>query len=392
MTALPVILTVLMSLMACIWLTRHVRIAREKRGGVLLSPDDPGPPIPAPKVSLIVAGKDEEANIESCVRSLLSQEYPDFEVIACNDRSTDRTGEILDRLAAEDGRLRVIHVRELPAGWKGKNHAMHQAVGLAAGECLFFTDADCRLTSPRTIAVAMRELASRGVGLLSILPNLAMKGFWENAIQPACSGVMMIWFEPGKVNNPAKHHAYANGAFILMRRDAYDAVGGHAAIRDALQEDMTLAQRVKRAGLGLAVTRSVGLYDVRMYTTLGQILRGWLRIFFGSFPSLGRLFPPLLLIVMMGLLPYAVAAVGLSLAAAGAAPVCWWRAAGLAGAGTALLQLSVIFRYYKLIYADPKFFWTYPLGGIIMACILLAAMTKHLPGAKLTWKGTSYKK
>lgn len=392
MTALPVILTVLSGMMACIWLLRHVRIAREKRGGVLLSPDDPGPEDPSPKVSLIVAGKDEQSNIETCVRSLLSQDYPNFDVIACNDRSDDRTGEILDRLAAEDSRLRVIHVRELPPGWKGKNHAVHLASQIATGEYLFFTDADCRLTSPRTISVAMQELTSRGVGLLSILPNLAMKGFWENTIQPACSGVMMIWFEPNKVNHPAKKHAYANGAFLLMRRDAYDAVGGHEAIRDALQEDMTLARRVKRAGLGLAVVRSVGLYDVRMYTTLGQILRGWVRIFFGSFPTVGTLFVPLLLILLMGLLPYAVAAVGLSLAGAGVAPTGWWWAAGIAGATASGLQLSVILRYYRLIYADPKFFWTYPLGSIIMALILLAAMTKHLPGAKVTWKGTSYRK
>ncbi|MBN1554259.1 MAG: glycosyltransferase [Phycisphaerae bacterium] len=392
MTILPVILSVLCGLIACIWTTRHIRIAREKRAGTLLSPEHPGPPESAPKVSLIVAGKDEEANIETCIRSLLSQDYPDFEVIACNDRGTDATGEILDRLAAEDSRLRVIHVNELPPGWKGKNHALHLASRVASGECLFFTDADCRLTSPRTISVAMRELENRGVGLLSILPNLAMKGFWENAIQPACSGVMMIWFEPGKVNNPAKKHAYANGAFILMRRDAYDAVGGHEAIRDVLQEDMTLARRVKHAGLGLAVVRSVGLYDVRMYTSLGQILRGWVRIFFGSFPSVIKLFAPLLLILLMGLLPYATAAVGLSLFGAGVAPGCWWLAAGLVGSAAAVLQLSVIFRYYHLIYADPKFFWTYPLGSFIMALILLAAMTKHLPGAKLTWKGTAYRK
>ncbi|MBN1942849.1 MAG: glycosyltransferase [Phycisphaerae bacterium] len=388
----PVILALLCGLVACIWMTRHVRIAREKRGGVLLSPDHPGPESTAPKLSLIVAAKDEQDNIESCVRSLLSQEYPDFEVIACNDRGADRTGEILDRIAAEDARLRVIHVRDLPDGWKGKNHALHLASQVATGECLFFTDADCRLTSPRTLMVAVREMNSRGVGLLSILPNLAMRGFWENAIQPACSGVMMVWFEPGKVNDPAKPHAYANGAFILMRRDAYDAVGGHEAIRGALQEDMTLAQRVKRAGLGLAVVRSVGLYDVRMYTTLGQILRGWRRIFFGSFPTVGKLFLPLLLILLMGLLPYAAAVVGLTLAAAGVSPTAWWRAAGLTGVAAALLQLSVIYRYYKLIYADPRYFWTYPLGGAIMVGILLAAMAKHLPGAKLTWKGTSYRK
>jgi chlorobactene glucosyltransferase len=392
MIVLPAALTILSGLIALVWTTRHLLLGRESKGGVVLTPNLPGPPNPAPRMSLIVAGKDEEANIESCVRSLLMQDYPNFEVIACNDRSRDRTGEILDRLAAEDQRLRVIHIADLPDGWKGKNHAVHQASRLAEGQYLFFTDADCRQISPRTISVAMQYLQDTGAGLLSILPNLNMRGFWENAVQPACSGVMMIWFRPDKVNNPAKPHAYANGAFMLMRRDAYDRIGGHEAVRDALQEDMTIARKVKQAGLGLTVTRSDGLYDVRMYTSIQQIIAGWTRIFYGSFPTLGRLCLSLLLVLMMGVLPYVTAAVGLSLAAAGTAPVGWWKACGIVGLAAVLIHLSVIARYYHLIRARTSFFWTYSLGALLMVYILLRAMSKHLPGAKVTWKGTIYGK
>lgn len=388
---LPGVLLFLCGLVAILWTSRHARIAGEKRGGGL-TPQRDGPPAPVPKVSLIVAGKDEEHNIESCVRSLLEQQYPDFEVIACNDRSTDRTGEILDRLAAEDPRLRVLHIQDLPDGWKGKNHALHQASRIASGEYLFFTDADCRLLSRRSLAAAMGEMLARGVGMLSVLPRLAMKGFWENAIQPACSGVMMVWFDPRKVNRPDRPHAYANGAFILIRRDVYHAVGGHEAIRDVLQEDMTLARRVKRAGWGLAVVRGAGLFDVRMYTSLGQIFHGWTRIFFGSFSGPGGLLLPLLLVLLMALLPYVAAGIGFSLAAANATPQNGWLALGIVGAATIAMQLSVILRYYRLIHADPRYFWTYPLGGIFMVGMLLAALAKHLPGAKLTWKGTTYRK
>ncbi|MCK5557685.1 MAG: glycosyltransferase, partial [Candidatus Hydrogenedentes bacterium] len=224
--------------------------------------DDPGPPNPAPKVSVIVAGKDEEDNIEACLRSLAEQDYPNFEIIVCDDRSADGTGAIIDRLAEGDKRIRAVHIDHLPDGWKGKNHALQQGSDLATGEYFFFTDADCRHISPRSLSVAMQLLLDRKAGLLSVLPTLEMKGFWENVVQPVCSGVMMIWFDPNRVNRPESSTANANGAFVLLPRDVYDKIGRHAAIKNILQEDLALAHLVKQKKLGLLVARSSGLYVV----------------------------------------------------------------------------------------------------------------------------------
>ncbi|MCD4826064.1 MAG: glycosyltransferase [Phycisphaerae bacterium] len=383
---LPIILSVFAGLIGLVWTGRHIKIFTEKRYGFLLTDQYAGPPEPAPSASLIVAAKDEENNIDSCVRSLLSQDYPDFEIIAVNDRSDDRTGEILDSIAAEDDRLTVIHIDTLPDGWKGKNHAMHAATQVARGEVLFFTDADCQQTSPRTISVAMQLMKDRQAGMLTMLPNLAMKGFWENVIQPLCSGVMMVWFEPTRVNNPRRKAAYANGAFMLTYRNIYDQIGGHEAVRNVLQEDMELGKRVKESGLGLAVTRSLGLYTVRMYTSLQEIFHGWTRIFYGSFTPLRRVIISLLVVAIMCLGPLIVAGLGFCRYTTGQG----WPLAAIVGGISVFIQLSLIYRFYKLIYANKYLFWTYPLGCLIVMAILIAAIAKHRPGAKVTWKNTQY--
>jgi cellulose synthase/poly-beta-1,6-N-acetylglucosamine synthase-like glycosyltransferase len=226
--------------------------------------------------------------------------------------------------------------------------------------------------------------------MLSMLPTLEMKGIWENIIQPVCSGVMMIWFDPDRVNNPNEPDSYANGAFMLIRRDAYEQIGGHGALADCLQEDLELGRRIKARGLTLTVPRSEGLYVVRMYTSLRAILAGWTRIFYGSFATKGRLLASMLLLLLMGALPYVAASVGLPLGAARNGAGVWWWTCGLVGAAAVAIQFSVLFRFYRMMSGRGWLCWTYPLGMTIVFGILLHAMAKHLPGAKLKWKNTTY--
>jgi len=379
------------SLLVClVWISRHVMISRERGEGLLLNDRYAGPPAPAPAVSVIVAAKDEEANIETCLRTLLAQDYPRFELIACNDRSADRTGTILDSLAAENAKLRAVHVKELPAGWCGKNHAMHLGVTAAGGEWLCMTDADCRFLSPRALGVAVRHAQGAGADLLSVLPNLQMRGFWENVVQPVCGGLMMIWFRPDKVNDPAKPNAYANGAFILIRRSAYDAIGGHEAVKDQVNEDMHLAALCKAKGLRLRVIRNDGLYLVRMYTSLRGIVRGWGRIFFGTFGTRKRLTISLVVLVVMGILPYLAAGLGLGLAAAGVRPTAAWWACGIAGAAASIVQVSVVARFYRFTGAKASLAWAYLLGCGVALVALVGALRKLRPGAQVVWRDTRY--
>ena len=401
MLALCIVMTVLTACTCLIWVSRHVQIWREKRTAFILTDQYAGPQQPAagegvspqretPPIDVLVAAKDEEANIETCLRGLLAQDYPHFETIVCDDRSTDRTGGIVDSLAAEDPRLRVIHVKELPEGWCGKNNAMRIGIASSRAEWICMTDADCRFLSPRMLSAALRYALDTGADMLSVLPILEMRGFWENVVQPVSGGVMMIWFRPDRVNDPAKPNAYANGAFILMKRSAYDGVGGHEAVKDQVNEDMHMAARVKGAGLRLRVVRSRGLYLVRMYTSLGRIMRGWSRIFFGTFGTLRRLTVSLALMFFMGTMGYLSAGLGLAMALSGGQPAAWWWACGLVGAATVAIQISVIYRFYRLVGARPELAWTYLLGCIVIMASLASAIRKLRPGAKVVWRSTSY--
>ena len=383
------VITILTGLVGLIWVSRHVLITREKKNSFILTGNHEGPPIDPPKISVVIAAKDEAEVIEGCVRTMLSQDYPNFEVVVCNDRSDDDTGPIVERLAAEDPRVRLMNIDHIPQDWYGKPHAMQHGIASTDGSYICMIDADCRQLSTRTLSVAMQVAAEQQTDLLSVLPVLEMKGFWENVIQPVCGAIMMIWFRPDRVNNPMHSAAYANGAFMLIKRSAYEAIGTHEAVRQELNEDMRMADLTKRAGLRLRVVRSQGLYVVRMYTSLKRIIRGWSRIFFGTFGTLKRLSLSILLMTLMSILPYLAAGTGIGLLLAGSTSP-WAMACAIVGGAVTALQLGAIWRYYHLSLARPALFWTYPLGCLMGLLCLVLALRKLLPGAQVVWKSTAY--
>lgn len=341
-----------------------------------------------PMVSVVVAAKDEQANIETCVRAILDQDYPDFELIVVDDRSVDDTGAIVGRIAAGDSRVRLMNVTELPEGWAGKNHAMQKGIGAARGQWICMTDADCRQSSPRTLSVAMQYVNDTRADMLSVLPTLEMGGFWENLLQPVCCGLLMMWFPPGKVNDPAKPHAYANGMFMLIKRSAYEAIGTHEAIKGSLIEDMDMARGIKSGGLNLRVAPSEGLVAVRMYTSLREIFRGWGRIYIGAFGNLPRLMLAWLALVAKGLTCYLAAAIGLGMYAAAGGQ--WWLACGLVGAAGAAAETVMLARYFRHVGSRAWLCLLYPLAAAMTAMILMKSMLMLRPGGKIIWRDTSY--
>ncbi|MCK6484422.1 MAG: glycosyltransferase [Phycisphaerae bacterium] len=376
---------------AAVWLARHLVFWKIERTMPPLKAD-PTPPAPegSPPLTAIVAAKDEERNIERCVRSILRQDYPALRVIAVNDRSRDRTGEILDRLASEDARLSVVHVTQLRPGWFGKNNAMHEGVGRAASEWLFFTDADCTLLSPHTLSTAMRYARARNCDFLSVLPVLEAHGLLEQIIQPACSGILLIWFNPLFVNDPRNTTAYANGAFMLMSRRVYDAVGGHEPVKTEVNEDIHLARRAKQLGLSLRVVGNEDLYRVRMYESLGQMWRGWSRIFYGSFGSARRIVASMLMVMLGGIQPWASWAVGAWMSGASTGPEAW-RPLMWAGMAASLFQVSVMFRYYRATRVPAWLAPTYPIAALLALGMLISALRRVGGRGTTTWRGTTYR-
>jgi len=375
-----------------VWASRQFSILRAVRHDRRLRPNS-HPPFAgnAPRLSVLVAAKDEEDNIEVCVRSLLTQNYPNLEIIAINDRSDDRTGEILDRLQSEHGdRVQAVHVERLADGWFGKNHAMHTGMKYATGEWLCFIDADCRQTSEKTLSVAMQEALGNRIDFLSVLPVLETKTFWERVIQPVCAAIMVIWFDPEKVNNPKLKAAYANGAFMLMSRETYQTIGEHDAVKTELNEDICMARLAKDRGVRLFVIQNEGLYLTRMYSSFAEAWRGWSRIFFGTFRTYRRLFATLGLVLTMSVFPFVsfvVAGAGLVLADE-ASRDHWWLALGITGAVIVMLEV-VIFQFMRLVRAASWAWLTYPFGVLLGAGMLVMALRKAA-GAATTWRGTTY--
>jgi chlorobactene glucosyltransferase len=393
MTVGWVIWLVLLGAICVVWLLRHGQIARyHRRESALESTTYDGPPVDPPRLSVLVAAKDEGENIEACVRSMLAQNYPNFRLIAIDDRSADDTGQILDRIAAEDQRLTVVHVQHLREGWFGKNNAMREGYDRADGEWLCFTDADCRQTSDRTLSVAMRFAMEKGVDFLSVLPRLETHSLWERIIQPACGGLMVFWFNPSDVNNPKHPTAYANGAFMLMKRTTYETIGGHEPFKTEVNEDMHMARAAKRAGKVLRVVQNKDLYVTRMYTNFRAIWRGWSRIFYGCFETFRRLRITLMVMLFSGLLPwYSMVAAWVMVALRGWPEAGPWRWVALMATAAVLCQQSVLVRFYRMSETPPVLAPTYPVAGTIVCGMLINAMTKLGGRTTTTWRGTTYR-
>ena len=172
-------------------------------------------------MSAIIPAKDEETNLEACVRSVAGLDYPNLEILIVNDRSTDRTEEIARRLAAGDERIRVLTIDDLPAGWTGKTHALDRAAESARGRWLLFVDADT-LHAPESLSIMMEFARSQQAALVTLLPELRCETFWEQVVQPVAGITLMQSFPLHSVHDPRSRLAFANGQYILIERSAYD--------------------------------------------------------------------------------------------------------------------------------------------------------------------------
>jgi chlorobactene glucosyltransferase len=364
----------LTALIGVVWLRRHFDINRAYRDPPL-SPAEAEGAEPLPKLTMLIAAKDEEQNLPRCLETLLKQDYPDFEAIVIND---------LDEFAARDPRVRAVHIRELPDGWFGKNHAMYTGLRQASGEWLCFSDADCSYDSPQLLRAAVRHALRERVDFLSVLPRLEVNSFWEQIVQPPAGAVMVFWFPPKLVNNPSSRRAYANGAFMLLKRSAYEALGGHESFKATLNEDMHMARQAKKLGLRLRVIRGQAMFRVRMYSGLRQIWRGWSRIFYGCFGTFPRLLATMGFLLVFSLSPYISLVVSLLVGGAAARVVPWAALVAI------VAQLSVMWRFYRMSYSPPGWSITYPLGAAICCGMALNAMTRLL-GFSTNWRGTAYR-
>jgi len=235
-----------------------------------------------PRVSIIVPARNEAAMIENAMHSLLTIDYPDYEVIAVDDRSEDATGAILDRLKAECGsRLVVVHVRELPPGWLGKTHAMWSAARAATGEWILFSDADV-VHAPEALRRAVHYAVQEQADHMVLLPTMLMESAGERMMIPFFQTMFIFAFRPWKVRDPKARDSIGVGAFNLIRRAAYEKIGTYESMRLSVVDDMRLGEKVKQAGLASRVAFGEGMVTVRWAVGARGVVQNLTKNFFAQ--------------------------------------------------------------------------------------------------------------
>ncbi|MBI3170778.1 MAG: glycosyltransferase [Chloroflexi bacterium] len=348
-------------------------------------------PASAPLVTVCIPARDEETNIRRCVEAVLRQDYPNFEVIVLDDRSTDSTSEILRQLAAQDDKLKIIHGSDLPEGWAGKPHALYQASAAARGDWLCFVDADTFLT-PNALSAVYAKSIETHADLFTILTKQILGSFWERTVMPLVMTALSVGFSPRKVNDPNRRDAVANGQFIFIKHSVYDLIGGHEKIKDQIVEDKALSENVKWNGHRLVMADGTQVASTRMYTSLAGMWEGWTKniylglrdhpslLLLGAFGATLALIAALFLPVwpLLGLLWYLNGGGWLALVVILKALVVW---------GVLIYIRSLVARNMEI---SSWYALLTPLGAGVFAAMMLTSAWKVVSGQGVTWRGRKY--
>ena len=352
----------------------------------------PAPPSTLPRVSILLAARNEQEMLPATLDSLLKLDYPNFEIILVNDDSDDRTGAIADEWAQRHeagGKLRVIHNHHLPPGWRGKVHAMHLVAASASGEWILSTDADV-VFHPSLLRQAVELALQKEVQFLSLTPEVKMQSWAEKVVLPAFGFLLFMLFPLRRVNDPRSSRAMAAGAFLLMRHDDLIALGGYARLRDTLIEDLRMAELFKRNGRRtyLGVTR--GVFYTQMYENWREVFEGLARSAWeGAGCSLWKVLAGVVAGSAAAVLPWvSLAALGLGHLVAGI-PLAHnpaFIAAAAACAASAVIYCPVV------VFAglSPLYAFTLPLASLFYSTVSVVSAFRSLTGPGLRWKGRSY--
>jgi glycosyltransferase involved in cell wall biosynthesis len=333
------------------------------------------------RVSAIVPARNEEAVIAACVESLAVQREI-AEILVIDDQSADRTADIVRSLSQKYPNVRLLAATELPSGWVGKNNAVWIGAREARGEWLLFTDADA-VHAPDSASKALSIGSENDAALVSFSPEQVMQTWYEKAVIPYVFTRLSSRFRFADVNDPKNTAAAANGQFILIRRDAYDAVGGHASVAGDVLEDVALAARVKAAGYRIWFGSGKGIVRVRMYRSFAAMWEGWKKNLYslmGGNPraakaEVARALLPILLVLLV-----TAGLAGITESIPLAATVLGMGLAGILIAYDAELESSG-FSPRLLAYGIP--------GRVLFAAVLWASYRSHRLG-RLEWKGRAY--
>jgi glycosyltransferase involved in cell wall biosynthesis len=331
----------------------------------------------SPKVSAIIPARNEEKNIQEALQSVLNQDYPNLEIIALNDRSTDRTGAILAGMAAADARLRLVQVAELPKGWLGKNHALYRGSLEATGELLLFTDADV-VMRPSTLSKAVPYLVEQNLHHLTVVPEIRMPGIFLDMFAATFGIFFALYARPWKAKDPKSKRFVGIGAFNLVRSEVYRAAGTHQAIALRPDDDMKLGKLIKSRGYRQELLFGEDMLHVEWYASLGELIHGLMKTGFAG-------------------VNYSVVAAVASSAALFAIGFWPWLAIFLTHGATAALNAFTVLLTLAISWDNARFHhlrrWYgigFPICTILFIYIIWRSMLAAILNHGIDWRGTHY--
>ncbi|OLD04352.1 MAG: hypothetical protein AUJ07_04260 [Crenarchaeota archaeon 13_1_40CM_3_53_5] len=336
-----------------------------------------------PLVSIILPAKDQAKTIDQCVNSLVHLDYPNKEVIVVQGRSTDETQNLLNKYKYKTA---LIEEDPLPEGWVGKNWACHQGYKQAKGELLLFTDGDS-VHSHDSLTRTVSYLQTTQADMVTIAPGTILNTFWEKLLQPPIFLLIMLCVGGKLVNRDNRQNALGNGQYMLFRRAAYEKLGGHYAVRERIVEDYSLARLLKKAGMKLRMVAAPDAVGVRMYSSLGEIWRGWRKNFY-TVPENHRFERALFRLTwMLGILvlPYAILVNGIFLA-----PTTPLNPYLFAGVFMALLLWLGILVLDRSIGVSTGYALLFPVAILVYTAIGVDSTIRGALGLGFTWKGRVY--
>ena len=369
--------TAFFGILAAAWIIGGLRMTRGMARVPRLGEVSPLPDADCPAVSILVPARNEAAKLPRALPTLLAQDYPRSEVIVVNDRSSDATGEILEEFASQHENLRVHHVRELPAGWLGKPHALEVGYQHATGEWLVFTDADVRF-APDLLRRALALAREKGWDHLTLLPMVDLEGFWEKTALSFWGMGLIFGSEAWRVSNPRSRSYLGVGAFQLLRRSAYEAIGTHRRLALEVVDDIKLGKLVKLSRLRSGVAVAGERLRLRWQEGFLNFIRGVTK---NSFAFCGfrvrTVVLHLLRVFAFSILPF------LALLFTSGTPRVLATVSVVAA--IAVHAKASPFSRVSLLYG-----FTHPLGALVMCYIMLRSAIVTLWRGGVVWRGTFY--
>jgi len=362
---------------AFFWATYGLKVAYGAACLPWLRDYSPSPDADCPKISIVFAARDEQEKLPAALATLVAVDYPNLEIVAVDDRSSDSTGQILDDFARHHPQLKVVHVRELPNGWLGKPHALHCGFTASTGELLVFTDADVKF-QPEALRHVVSLFRQRALDHLALLGDVELSGFWDTVLISFFGMGFQLATDPHNVGNPNSRAYVGVGAFQMLRRNVYESCGTHRRLAMEVVDDMKLGKLVKLSGFRSGVAVAQHYVSVNWHLGLVNLVRGVEKNFFaGAQFRVSVAACQILALLGMNVLPF----VGLIFGHG------WIRALA---AISVLIAICFHMGVDFVMRVSPFYCLTLPLGALVFAYMIFRSTIITLRQGGIIWRGTFY--